>query len=148
MPQVMVPPELTASASTKLATLLAVITRQAHAIGSGNETNEYMRVLGGVGQIDSFAGVIYAGMQDAEGSPASLVAAVTAAANEEEEKSEGKEAEGEGKGWMETGEGVLDEVARQTNNVVGTAGYVVESAVGMFSGVWSRVVGERGPGLG
>ena len=152
-PQV-VPAELTVNASTKLATILAVITRQAHGIGSGNEANEYMRVLGAVGQIDSFAGVIYAGIQDIDSSSpvgSLATAAINAAEQEKEEekrsKGGGEAEESDERGWMGRGEGLLGEVSRQTNNVVGTAEYVVDSTVGMFSGVWSRVVGERGPGL-
>ena len=150
-----IPAELTAGASTKLATILAVLTRQAYAIGKGGDTvgkgNEYMAVLGRVEEIDSFAGVIYAGMQDpdktgidapepslfnpsprdtlqqlAEETPAAAAAAPPPEANS---------VAGDG------GSGIFGEVSRQGQNMVG-------SAVGMFEGVWSRVIGEKGPGLG
>lgn len=139
-----VPADATASASTKLANLLAVITRQAHTIGNGGDANEYMRVLGSVGDIDSFAGVIYAGMQDPT-SAASLAAAHAAADEEKRTHAAGGE---EGGPVSSMSEGVLDEVTRQTHNLVGSAESMVGSAVGMVSGVWSRFVGERGPGLG
>lgn len=116
-----------------------------------------MRVLGAVGQIDSFAGVIYAGIQDTDSSSPvdSLATAAVNAAEQEQEEEEEKKSRGgieaeesDERRWMGRGDGLLGEVSRQTSNVVGTAEYVIDSAVGMFSGVWSRVVGERGPGLG
>lgn len=46
------------SASTKLATILAVVTRQAHVIGNGI-LNEYVQTIEGVRELEAFAAVIY-----------------------------------------------------------------------------------------
>lgn len=46
------------SASTKLATILAVVTRQAHVIGNGIP-NEYVQTIEGVRELEAFAAVIY-----------------------------------------------------------------------------------------
>lgn len=47
-----------AKASTKLATILAVLTRQAHAIGHGLP-NEYAQAMEGVREMEAFAAVIF-----------------------------------------------------------------------------------------
>ena len=109
-----------------------------------------MAVLGRVEEIDSFAGVIYAGMQDPDetgidASEPSLfnpspkdtlqqLAEETPTAAADAPPAEANNIAGGG------GSGIFDEVSRQGQNMVG-------SAVGMFEGVWSRVIGEKGPGL-
>lgn len=60
-------PRSTSEPTTKLANILAVLTRQAHAIGNGNNPNEYVQVMEReVRELEAFAAVIYSSQLMAE----------------------------------------------------------------------------------
>jgi len=56
----------TGEVRAKLATILAAVTRQAHAMGSG-VPNEYVQAMEGVRELDAFAAVVYSSNLEAEG---------------------------------------------------------------------------------
>ncbi len=51
---------------TKLANILAVVTRQAHAIGNG-VPNEYVQTMEGVGELEAFSAVVFSSFFEAVG---------------------------------------------------------------------------------
>ena len=53
------------TASVKLATVLAVMTREAHRMGAG-VPNEYVQAMEGVNELEAFAAVIYSNKFDYE----------------------------------------------------------------------------------
>lgn len=55
-----------AGTKAKLATILAVVTRQAHAIGNG-VPNEYVQAMEGVRELEAFAAVVYSSYFEVEG---------------------------------------------------------------------------------
>lgn len=118
-------------AKTKLANILAVMTRQAHSIGSG-VSNEYVQATEGVRELEAFAAVIYSSNFEFEA-----------------EGSDGvhyrKDTSDEGKG-KETAEGVeeggMARVVEQSEGVIG-------ATKGLFESVWGRVTGRsQGPMTG
>jgi peroxin-3 len=117
-------------ATAKLATILAVITRQAHMIGNG-VPNIYVQAMEDVRELEAFAAVVYSSHFELEGIlrgeregerdesvvPPSRAAAEAAARAAAVASSAGAEAEEKGKG-------------------------IVGSTWGMFESVWGRVSGK------
>lgn len=141
-----------ATATAKLATIMAVMTREARAIGSG-VPNEYAQAIEGVSELEGFAAVVYSSNFEIEAG-ADVVSRVSAgAANasvgldgsrtlEEMSVEEAEEAlaasSGTGTGTG-TGTGIID---RATG--------IADAAWGGFESVWGRVVGggQQGPIVG
>ena len=96
-----------------------------------------MGVLVGVEEIDSFAGVIYAGMQDSD---PDVFAASSSIPPHPPVTHEADAQNRAGDESVPTNSGIVGDLGRQGQDMVG-------SAMGMFEGIWSRVIGERGPGL-
>ena len=61
--------------SAKLANILAVMTKEAHKIGSSNMPNDYLQVIEKVGDLEAFAAVIYTSTFELEASTNSPMSA-------------------------------------------------------------------------
>ena len=118
------------NAKAKLATILAVITRQAHAIGNG-VPNEYVQGMESVRELEAFAAVVYSSNFEFEAGVDGEVQA----------RDEGLE-EGEGKraGLLEGGR---TRVVDAAPSVVEAGRGIVASAwgAGAWDGIWAKVVG-------
>ena len=112
-----------ANAKTKLATILAVMTKQAHGIGNG-VPNEYVQAMEGVKEVEAFAAVIYSSPFEGE-----------VEAPQEERGSATEVKSGEVEPEME------EEVKTR---VVGQVGGVVDKVGGVFGNLWGRVIGTEG----
>ena len=118
-------------AKTKLANILAVMTRQAHSIGNG-VPNEYVQAMEGVRELEAFAAVIYSSNFEfeAEGSDGEHYRG-----DKSDEEKGNETAEG-------TVEGGMARVVEQGEGVVG-------ATKGLFESIWGRVTGRnQGPMTG
>lgn len=112
-------------AKTKLANILAVMTRQAHSIGNG-VPNEYVQAMEGVRELEAFAAVIYSSNFEFEAEGGDGV-------HDREDISD----EGKGK---ETTEGVAEGgIARVVEQGEGAIGVTK----GLFASVWEGVTGRN-----
>ncbi|KAL8701487.1 MAG: hypothetical protein Q9224_000487 [Gallowayella concinna] len=102
----------TGIAKAKLAAILAVVTRQAHAIGSG-VPNKYAQAIEGVRELEAFAAVIYSSHFEFEALG---------------------DARGEG---TKEPPPRRDEAAEEKNE-----GGVVGAATGIFESVWGKIIGS------
>ena len=128
-----------AQAKAKLATILAVITRQAHAIGNG-VPNEYVQAMEGVRELEAFAAVVYSSNFEFEAF--------------ENGRNTGADAAGRsGSGSGSSGKGAEAETIPDENiDKAGTAkmvtgdgagnGGFVAATTGMFESVWCKVTGR------
>ncbi|KAL9610321.1 MAG: hypothetical protein Q9167_004952 [Letrouitia subvulpina] len=105
-----------AGASAKLANILAVMTRQAHAIGNG-VPNEYAQAMDGVSELEAFAAVVYGSQLEYEASNCTNLKV--------EEH------------------GTSQQVEETATAGTGESGAILDTATGMFEKVWGRVVGEK-----
>ena len=125
-----------ADVSTKLATVLAFMTREAHKISSG-VPNEYVQAIEGVSELEGFAAVIYSSNLEVElgieanSSPYMSRPGSDDRAGKEKDTATTAASESEGPLQVETDQGIL-----------GTAGNVLHAAYGGFESVWSRVAGR------
>ena len=117
------------AAKAKLATILAVVTRQAHAIGNG-VPNEYVQSMEGVRELEAFAAVVYSSNFEVEVNESGKVDMGV-------EKATGKEEVGQA-GGAEDGEQGVTGVAEGAT--AGGRG-VVASTWRLFNSAWGRVVG-------
>ncbi|KAL8707823.1 MAG: hypothetical protein Q9220_007177 [cf. Caloplaca sp. 1 TL-2023] len=101
-------------ATAKLASILAVMTRQAHAIGNG-VPNAYAQAIEAVKDLESFAAVIYSSHFEFE------ALAVEGMRSKDEEQAQ-------------------EEVRVEKNEERG----MVETATNMFESVWGKVTGREG----
>ena len=116
-----------APVKTKLATILAVMTRQAHAIGNG-VPNEYVQAIESVKELEAFAAVIYSSnfAFEAENSSSGDMTFRGHTTDEAEA----------------TAEGVVSVVeGGETARVEGERRGVVEGIRGVAGGVWGMVTG-------
>ena len=132
-----------ATATAKLATIMAVMTREARAIGSG-VPNEYVQAMEGVSELEAFAAVVYSSNLEIEGG-----ADVIRESNEEDVAT----AAVEGSRTMEDTSAVEAEESLRVNRgngIVGRATGIADAAWGGFESVWGRVVGggQQGPIVG
>lgn len=126
-----------ATASAKLANILAVITKEAHSIGNG-VPNEYVQAMEGVSELEGFAAVVYSSNFEFEtGSQASVSPDATASGSGDEANPRGQSledmsaVEAEEALRVEKGSGILDKATG-----------VVDSARGGFESVWGKVTGR------
>ena len=130
-----------AGAKAKLATILAVVTRQAHAIGNG-VSNEYVQAMEGVRELEAFAAVVYSSHFQVEG--------IVGATSVEEAPVGGGVIEEKVKAGVEkVREGVDDVVgvtAEVSSKVGGAVGGVFGATWGIWESVWGKVTGGGGEG--
>ncbi|KAI4165779.1 MAG: hypothetical protein LQ342_000722 [Letrouitia transgressa] len=105
-----------AGASAKLANILAVMTRQAHAIGNG-VPNEYAQAMDGVSELEAFAAVVYGSHLEYEANNCT---------NPKIEE-----------------HGTSQQVEETVTARTVESGAILDTATGMFEKVWGRVVGEK-----
>lgn len=118
-------------ARTKLANILAVMTRQAHSIGNG-VPNEYVQAMEGVRELEAFAAVIYSSNFEFEAEGSDEVH-YRGDKSDEEKVNETTE---------QVMEGGVAKVVEQGEGVV-------EATKGLFEGVWGRITGRnQGPMTG
>ena len=126
-----------ATASVKLATILAVMTREAHKIGNG-VPNEYVQAMEGVKELEAFAAVIYSSNFEFE-------AGVGAGVTPDSSASHSPDEEGQGSKTLENMSGVEAEEAvrvEKGGGIVDRATGVVDAAWGGFESVWGKVSGR------
>lgn len=135
------------TATAKLATIMAVMTREARAIGSG-VPNEYVQSMEGVGELEGFAAVIYSSNFEIDGG-----ADVVRASSGEDDAAAAAAVAVEGSRTLED---MSAEEAEESLRVSRGAGIVdratgiADAAWGGFESVWGRVVGggQQGPIVG
>jgi peroxin-3 len=103
-------------AKAKLANILAVVTRQAHAIGSG-VPNEYVQAMEEVREVEAFAAVVYSCNWEFEGI--------------------GKTMEGQATGES----GTTEAPAEAVESAQEASGGLVHATWGLLESVWGRVAG-------
>ena len=137
------PDPLTASA--KFATILAVMTREAHKIGNG-VPNEYVQAIDAVSELEAFAAVIYSSNFELEAgfdttitpdSPVSGSGGDIAGDCKDEN----------GLATVSTVEGKDDVRVGKGGGVIDQATRVLDAAWGGFESVWGKVVGSGEPAM-
>lgn len=126
-----------ANASTKLANILAILTREAHKIGNG-VPNEYVQAAEGVSELEGFAAVVYSSNSEFEaGLQASVSLDSSRSASGDDAATRAKSLEK--KSVTEAKEAVQ---AVQDRGIIDKAIGVVDTAWGGFEGAWGKVVGS------
>ena len=126
--------------SAKFATVLAVMTREAHKIGNG-VPNEYVQEIEAVGELEAFAAVIYSSNFEFEAGFETSNASESTAPRSRDETPEGGK-EGKGLAGMSTVE--VEDVPRvgKGGGIMDRATEVVDAAWGGFESVWGKVTGS------
>ena len=137
------PDPLTASA--KLATILAVMTREAHKIGSG-VPNEYVQAIEAVSELEAFAAVVYSSNFEFEAGFENCSTPDPAISGSRDAVSRGGK-EGTGLGSISTADG--EDAVR-----MGSGGGIMDNVTGVvvaawegFDNVWSKVTGSSGSAM-
>ena len=132
--------------STKLATILAVMTREAHKIANG-VPNEYVQAIEAVSELEAFAAVIYSSNFEIENRSETNVTPNPTACGSKDEiavgRKDGKdEKDGEVVASMGTDE--MDDVtgAEKRGGLLDRATRVVDAAWGGFESVWNNITGS------
>ena len=140
------------TASAKLATILALMTREAHKIGNG-VPNEYIQAIEAVSELEGFAAVVYSSNFDLESGfetnstlyPACLRSKGDAAGGGQDGQGE------EGEEGLDDASNAAEEEEEQQGDVYGMekgggimkiATGVVDAAWGGFDSVWGKVTGS------
>ena len=122
----------------KLATILAVIARQAQAVGNG-VPNEYVQAMEGVRDLEAFAAVLYSSNFEFEtlesGSENSAAAAAAAA-------SRGVGVEVKTLNTEAMVEGGISRIMEDEGGVRAGGGAYIAATTGMFDNVWGKVTGR------
>ncbi|KAL9102914.1 MAG: hypothetical protein Q9163_002006 [Psora crenata] len=113
-----------ATASAKLATILAVLTREAHKIGNG-VPNEYVQALDSVSDLEAFAAVIYSSNLELQANDVDMTCPRPVPAGEE------PSAEAEPPAKSPGGDGVVNRATA-----------VADAAWGGFESVWNKITGN------
>ena len=128
-----------ATATAKLAVIMAVMTREARAIGSG-VPNEYVQAMEGVSELEAFAAVVYSSNFEIEAAGADVV-------RQSENEPATADAES-GRTLEEMSARDVEESLRVSKGtgIVDRATSIVDTAWGGFESVWARTVGgQPGP---
>lgn len=132
------PDPLTASA--KFATILAVMTREAHKIGNG-VPNEYVQAIEAVSELEAFAAVVYSSNFDFEaGFDTSITPNSPAPGSRDDIAGGGKDEHGLVS--MSTVEVKDDISVGKGGGIMGRATGVFDAAWGGFESVWGKVTGS------
>ena len=125
------------NATAKLATILAVMTREAHKIGNG-VPNEYVHATESVQDLEGFAAVVYSSNFEPEsGFQTSVTSDSTASSNKNEAKLDARTL------VNMSAEGV-EEAARvdPSSGIIGRATGIVDVSRAGFESAWGRVTGR------
>lgn len=128
------------TASSKLATILAVMTREAHKIGNG-VPNEYVQAIEAVSELEAFAALVYSSNFDFEARSETIITPdPTASRRKDEIAAAGKDGK-DGLGSIATAE--MKNVARvgSGGGIVDMTAGVVDAVWGGFESVWGQVTG-------
>ncbi|CAD6590575.1 MAG: peroxin [Alectoria sarmentosa] len=128
------------TASAKLATILAVMTREAHKIGNG-VPNEYVQAMEAVSELDAFAAVVYSSNFEFEaGVETNITPDSTVFGGRDEIAGGGKD--GKSLGSRSTAE--VEDVVRVGigGGIIDRANGAVDAAWGGFESVWGKVTGS------
>lgn len=137
------PDPLTASA--KFATILAVMTREAHKIGNG-VPNEYVQAIESVSELEAFAAVVYSSNFELEaGFDTSITPDSPFSGGRDDIAGDGKDENGLAS--MSTVEVQGDVGAGKGGSIMDRATGVFDAAWGGFESVWGRVVGSGEPAM-
>lgn len=131
-----------ATASAKLANILAVITKEAHKIGNG-VPNEYVQAMEGVSELEGFAAVVYSSNFEFEAGCQASVSPDNAPAGYGDEANP-REPNLEEMSIVEADEALLVE---KGNGIVDKATGVVDAAWAGFESIWGNVTGRGGSPL-
>lgn len=132
------PDPLTASA--KLATILAVMTREAHKIGNG-VPNGYVQAIESVSELEAFAAVVYSSNFGLEaGFDTSITPDSPVSGGRDDIAGDGKDENGLAS--MSTVEVKDDARVGKEGGIMDRATGVFDAAWGGFESVWSKVVGS------
>lgn len=128
------------TASAKLATILAVMTREAHKIGNG-VPNEYVQAIEAVSEVEAFAAVVYSSNFEFEAGFLTSITPDSAAAGSIDEIAEGGK---DGKGLASKSTVEVEDVVRmgKGGGIMDKATGVVDVAWGGFESVWGKVTGS------
>ena len=126
--------------STKLATILAVMTREAHKIGNG-VPNEYVQAIDAVSELEAFAAVVYSSNFEFEAGFENGITSDPPAAGSRDEIPGGAQ---DGKGLASRSTVEVEDVVRveKEGGIMDRATGVVDAAWGGFASVWGKVVGS------
>ncbi len=117
------------TSKTKLANILAVMTRQAHSIGNG-VPNEYLQAMESVGDLEGFAAIVYSSNFEFE-APSSGDGSSSAATGGASRSNSGKAEE-----------------RPKVEDMVGGEASLVDGAESGFENVWGKVTGTNDDGDG
>ena len=131
------------TASTKLATILAVMSREAHKIANG-VPNEYVEAIEAVSELEAFAAVVYSSNFEVETrSENTITPNSTASGRKDEIAGSGKD------GKNEKAEGVVAAAEAEDmaafegrGGIMDSATGVVDAAWGGFESIWVKVTGS------
>lgn len=126
--------------STKLATILAVMTREAHKIANG-VPNEYVQAIEAVSQLEAFAAVVYSSNFEFDSRSETITTAdLKTSGSRDETAGEGKD-QNDGKG-LDSIE--VEDVARVggKGGIIDKTTGVVDAAWGGFERVWGKITGN------
>ena len=130
-------------ASTKLATILAVMSREAHKIANG-VPNEYVQAIEAVSELEAFAAVIYSSNFEVETrSENTITPNSTASGKKNETAGGGKDGKNEQAGEAVAAAEVEDVAAFEgKGGIMDSATGIVNAAWGGFESVWVKVTGS------
>ena len=127
------------TASSKLATILAVMTREAHKIGNG-VPNEYVQAIEAVSELEAFAALVYSSNLDFEARSETIITPdPTTSGRKDDIIADGKD--GEGLGSIANAEVEDDARVEKGVGLVERTTGVVDAVWGGFESVWGKVTG-------
>ena len=129
-----------AAAPIRLATILAVMTREAHKIGNG-VPNEYVQAVEGVSELEAFAAVVYSSNFEAEISP-NTGFSHGASDRESAVKAERGATTSEDTSVVEAKEAIT---TQDKSGIFGKATGLVDATWTGFESAWARVIGSGSP---
>ena len=133
------------TASTKLANILAVMTREAHKMAN-RVPNEYVQAIEAVSELEAFAAVVYSSNFECETRFETTFTPNSTASGERHEIARDIKDEGDGKDGKavaSTATAEVEDVANvgKRDGIMDRATGVVDAAWGGFESVWAKVTG-------
>ena len=125
-------------ASTKLANILAVLTREAHKMVNG-VPNEYVQAIEAVNELEAFAALVYSSNFETEDRSKTIAPETAACGSKAETKGDGNDR----KGPDCTATAKVEDVANvEKGGITDKASGFIDAAWGGFESVWAKVVGS------